>query len=73
MERRLYRAEAELTLKLETATEEREKEFTEMRLKLLERDSQMNALAEKVRTQGATLAKVHSILNSIQENRSVGV
>ena len=61
------RAEGHLTLELEKVTQERDKEFTDLRLKLLERDSQVNSLAERVRKQEATLKEVHSILKSIQE------
>jgi hypothetical protein len=68
-----YRTEAELSGKLERAEENQSKDFTDLRLRLLEKDSEVKGLAETVKKQEATLKEVFEILNQIKEDREAEI
>lgn len=61
-----YRSEGELAQELERVTEERDQELTDLRLKVLERESQIDALARRVEVQETTLKEVRDILRTIR-------
>lgn len=64
-----YRAEAELTKKLDEMKKIEDKGFTELRLRLLEKDSAVRKLEERVEEQDATLKEVRKVLVKIQQER----
>jgi hypothetical protein len=64
-----YRAEAELSSKLLQAEENRSKDFTDLRLRLLEKDSEVKDLADTVKKQESTLKEVFELLNQIKKDR----
>ena len=64
-----YRAEAELTKKLDEMKKIEDKGFTELRLQLLEKDSVVRKLEDHVEKQDATLKEVQQLLVKIQRER----
>lgn len=64
-----YRAEAELTKELDEMKKIEDKGFTELRLRLLEKDSAVRKLEARVEQQDSTLKEVRQVLVKIQQER----
>lgn len=64
-----YRAEAELTKKLDEMKKIEDEGFTDLRLRLLEKDSVVRKLEKRVEEQDVTLKQVQQVLVKIQRER----